>query len=55
VLASDGAGLYQWDSRGAASWQRVAELSALGLQGVTRLALSPAGDKLALVARDPAP
>ena len=55
VLASDGSALYQWDSRGAASWQRVADLSALGLQGVTRLALSPAGDRLALVARDPAP
>ena len=55
VLASDGASLYQWDSRGAASWERVADLSALGLKGVTRLAVSPAGDRLALVARDPAP
>lgn len=55
VLASDGTALYQWDSRGAASWQRVADLSALGLKGVTRLALSPTGDQLALVARDPAP
>ena len=55
VLTSDGTALYQWDSRGAASWQRVADLSALGLKGVTRLAVSPAGDKLALVARDPVP
>lgn len=55
VLASDGAALYQWDSRGAASWERVADLSALGLKDVTRLAVSPAGDRLALVARDPAP
>jgi WD40 repeat protein len=52
VLASDSAVLYQWDSRGPASWQRVADLSALGLKGVTRLAVSPAGDRLALVARD---
>lgn len=55
VLASDGTALFQWDSRGAASWERVADLSTLGLKGVTRLALSPAGDRLALVARDPAP
>lgn len=54
VLASDGTALYQWDSRGAASWQRVADLGALGLKGVTRLALSPAGNRLAIVARDPA-
>jgi hypothetical protein len=55
VLASDGTALDQWDSRGAASWERVADLSALGLKGVTRLAVSPSGDQLALVARDPAP
>jgi hypothetical protein len=55
VLASDSTALYQWDSRGAASWQRVVDLSALGLKGVTRLAVSPAGDRLALVARDLAP
>jgi hypothetical protein len=53
VLASDETALYQWDSRGAASWERVADLSAFGLKGVTRLAVSPAGDRLALVARDP--
>ena len=55
VLASDSTALYQWDSRGAASWERVADLGALGLKGVTRMALSPSGDRLALVARDPAP
>ena len=55
VLASDGTALYQWDSRGAASWERVADLSALGLKGVTRLAVSPSGNKLAIVATDHAP
>jgi hypothetical protein len=55
VLASDGTALYQWDSRGAAWWERVADLSTLGLKGVTRLAVSPSGDRLALVARDLAP
>jgi len=55
VLVSDGSTLYQWDLHGTASWQPVADLGALGLKGVTRLAVSPAGDRLALVARDPAP
>ena len=53
VLASDGTTLYQWDSRGAASWQRVTDLSAFGLKGLTRLAVSATGDRVALVARDP--
>lgn len=55
ALVSDGTRLYQWDSHGTAPWQPVADLGALGLKGVTRLALSPSGDRLALVARDPAP
>lgn len=55
VLVSDGTTLYQWDSHGTASWQAVADLGSMGLHGVTRLAVSPAGDRLALVARDAAP
>jgi WD40 repeat protein len=55
VLVSDGATLFQWDSHTGATWVAVADLGALGLKGVTRLAVSPSGDRLALVARDPAP
>lgn len=55
VLVSDGTTLYQWDSHGTASWLPVADLGALGLKGVTRLALSAAGDRLAIVAKDPSP
>lgn len=55
VLTSDGVTLYQWDSHAAGPWVPVADLSALGLHEVTRLAVSPGGDRLALVARDPAP
>ena len=54
VLTSDGTALYQWDSQGAASWERVADLSVLGLKGVTRLSAGPV-DRLALVARDSSP
>jgi WD40 repeat protein len=53
VLTSDGASLYQSDPHGTESWVVVADLGAMGLRGVTRLAVSPSGDRLALVARDP--
>jgi WD40 repeat protein len=41
--------LYAWRS-GQKEWRRVADLSQLGLGGVTRLAVSPSGDRLAIVA-----
>jgi len=53
VLTSDGTTLYQWDPKGAARWVAVADLRALGLHGVTRLAVSPAFNRLAIVAQDP--
>ena len=44
--------LYGW-RRGDKDWTRIADLAALGLHGVTRLAVSPNGDHLALVADPP--
>jgi dipeptidyl aminopeptidase/acylaminoacyl peptidase len=46
--------LYGW-RRGEAGWRRLADLAALGLQGVTRIAVSPKGDQIAFVtqARQP--
>ena len=52
VLMADGSALYQYNPDGAAGWQRVADLSPL--QGITRLAVSPDGRQLALVAAEPA-
>jgi dipeptidyl aminopeptidase/acylaminoacyl peptidase len=49
LLMASGGGLYGW-RRGDADWTRVADLQALGLRGVTRLAVSPKGDQIALVA-----
>lgn len=40
--------LHAWRS-GAAAWEAVADLDALGLRGVTRLAISPSGDRIAIV------
>ena len=41
--------LYRW-RRGVAGWTRVANLGAFGLRDVTRLAISPKGDRIAIVA-----
>jgi dipeptidyl aminopeptidase/acylaminoacyl peptidase len=38
---------YTRDDRG---WKRLADLAALGMHGVTRIAISPKGDRIALVA-----
>ena len=50
VLTASGTTLYQWDSQRGGDWQTVADLAASGLTGVSRLAVSPRGDHLAIVA-----
>jgi len=55
VLTASGTTLYQWDSRRGGAWERVADLAAAGLGNVTRLAVSPQGDRLAIVAVPVAP
>jgi hypothetical protein len=40
--------LYGW-RRGQSGWTRLADLAALGLHGVTRIAISPKGDRIAFV------
>lgn len=40
--------LYGW-KRGDAEWRRIADLATLGLHGVSRLAVSPRGDRIAVV------
>ena len=41
--------LYGW-RRGQEEWRKLADLAALGLHGVTRIAISPKGDRIAFVA-----
>jgi hypothetical protein len=50
LLAAHAGKLYGW-RRGAAAFSVVADLESLGLRGVTRMAVSPSGDRLALVAQ----
>jgi hypothetical protein len=50
LLMAKGTKLYKWDARKDNDWQEIADLSAFGLKDITRLAVSPKGDRLALVA-----
>jgi hypothetical protein len=43
--------LYRWKA-GERDWTVLANLEPFRVRGITRLAVSPAGDRLALVARD---
>jgi hypothetical protein len=54
LLMGKGATLYGW-RRGQSGWKEVVSLERLSLSGVTRLAVSPQGDYLALVGRPPVP
>ena len=52
LLMADKDVLYGW-RRGQADWIRLADLATLGLRGVSRLAVSPNGDRIALVTQNP--
>jgi hypothetical protein len=55
LLMAQGTKLYQWKAGRGAAWELVTDFAAAGLVNVTRLAVSPRGDRLALVATDPKP
>jgi hypothetical protein len=48
LLAGRGSKLYQWTS--GTAWEEIADLAAAGLTSITRLAISPRGDRIAIVA-----
>ena len=50
LMAHEGT-LHAWKA-GEPGWRAVADLEALGLRNVTRLAVSPSGDRIAIVATD---
>ena len=49
VLMAAGHTIYEWNPAHPDSWQPVAQLDNPELQGLTRIALSPRGDRIALV------
>jgi hypothetical protein len=50
VVAGRGSTLLWWSGQGGDDWRPVADLSSAGVKGITRLAVSPGGDRLAFVA-----
>ncbi|HEV8264558.1 MAG TPA: hypothetical protein VGQ06_06380 [Gemmatimonadales bacterium] len=50
LLTASGSKLYQWDPRRGPEWEEIADFAAAGLTSVSRLAVSPRGDRLAIVA-----
>ena len=52
LLLASGGKLYSW-KKGAPAWTAVADLERLGLRGVSRLAVSPDGRWIAIVATPP--
>ena len=54
ILMSGGTKVYSW-TRGASGWTEVFDASAHGLGAVSRLAVSPKGDAVAIVVAEPGP
>jgi hypothetical protein len=54
ILSANGNRLLRWRS-GQPSWEIVAQFSEPGLQKISRLAVNPKGDRIALVADEPPP
>ena len=50
IICGRGSRLLWWSGKTGDDWREIAELSAAGVHGITRLAVSARGDRLALVA-----
>ena len=52
ILMGDGGRLFAWSE--GSDWTEIADFSDLGVEGITRLAVSPDGSRIAIVANRPA-
>ena len=50
LLIAQGSKLLAWKPGSGESWKEIADFSAAGIRGITRIAVSPRGDRLAFVA-----
>jgi hypothetical protein len=50
IVMAQGPKIYIWDPSLDGDWQELVDFESAGIHGITRLAVSPAGDMLALVA-----
>jgi len=53
LLMGQGSKLFAWRPGSDTGWEEVANFAAAGLQSITRLAVSPGGDRIAIVAQRP--
>jgi WD40 repeat protein len=51
LLMAKDSKLFAWNPSKDKDWQEIADFSPAGLKGITRIAVSPTGDRIALVAR----
>lgn len=54
LLMAQASKLFRWRRPGGTEWEEVADFESARLRGISRLAVSPAGDAVALVADEPA-
>lgn len=52
LLMAKDAKLFKWNPSKDAGWQELADFAGAGLKNITRLAVSPKGDRIALVAQE---
>lgn len=52
LITASGSKLYYWRPGTEGKWQEFADLTREGIKGISRLAVSPRGDRLAFVAED---
>lgn len=50
VVCGNGSKLMRWSGKSGDGWTQIADLSSAGVQGITRLAVSPRADRIAFVA-----
>jgi len=53
ILMGEGASLFVWDPSAGGDWSRVADLAGAGIARITRIAVAPDGQHLALVSQHP--
>jgi Tol biopolymer transport system component len=49
IVMIEGSDLYRWRENGAASWDKIGDLTSQGIRSATRVAISPNGKRMAIV------
>ena len=49
IVMIEGSTLYRWQETGAATWEKISDLTSQGIRSATRVAISPNGKRMAIV------